>query len=150
MPAARSTQEIDIISPMSVPHPSRARDRIDFDHEHKVMSMFSDNAKTYIQLSGAALALTLTFAQQILHIPKDKNIADFWMILMWSCFLLTVLAGAFYQYLAAKFLEQQINWEFFKLWGWVQGGIVYGVMLISFYGGAIIFTIYAISHLPHP
>jgi len=134
---------------MSSSHPSRAKERVDFDREHKVMKMFSDNAKTYIQLSGAALALTLTFAHQILHLPEDKNIADGWMILMWSCFLLTVLSGALYQYLAAKYLEQQVDWEFFKLWGWIQAGTVYGVMLASFYGGALIFTIYAVIHFTH-
>jgi hypothetical protein len=34
-----------------------------------VVKMFSDNAKTYIQLSVAALGLTLTFAGKVLHIP---------------------------------------------------------------------------------
>lgn len=113
------------------------------------MSMFSDNAKTYIQLSGAALALTLTFAHQILHIPEAKNIVDPWMILMWGCFLVTVLAGALYQYLATKYLEQQVDWEYFKLWGWITAGSVYGVMLASFYGGALIFTIYAMVRLTY-
>lgn len=32
-----------------------------FDRQKKVLSMYSDNAKTYIHLSGAALALTITF-----------------------------------------------------------------------------------------
>jgi hypothetical protein len=134
---------------MSASNPSRARNRDDFDRQHKVMSMFSDNAKTYIQLSGAALTLTLTFAHQILHIPAEKNIADLWMIVMWACFLATMLAGALYQYLAAKYLEQELDWEYFKLWGWIQAGDVYGVMLGSFYGGSIIFTIYAIIRLKH-
>ena len=134
---------------MSSSQPAKARDQGEFDREQKVMKMFSDNAKTYIQLSGAALALTLTFAHQILHIPDGENIADFWMITMWSCFLLTVLAGAFYQYLAVKYLEQHLKWEFFRLWKWIEGGAVYGVMLASFYGGAIIFTIYAAIRLAH-
>jgi hypothetical protein len=58
----------------------KAPNSADFDHEQKVMSMFCDNAKTYIQLSSAALALTLTFARQILHVPDSQNIANFWMI----------------------------------------------------------------------
>jgi hypothetical protein len=85
--------------------------RATFDREHKVMSMFSDNAKTYIQLSGAALALTLTFAHEILHVPKDRNVADTWMITIWACFLIAIVAGAFYQYLAAKFLEAIVRLE---------------------------------------
>ena len=120
---------------------------VDFDREQKVMSMFCDNAKTYIQLSSAALALTLTFARQILHVPDNKNIANVWMILMWSCFLLAVVSGAFYQYLAVKYLERHVNWEFYEAWEWLQAGTVYGVMLAAFYGGALIFTVYAIIRL---
>ena len=109
--------------------------------------MFCDNAKTYIQLSSAALALTLTFARQILHVPDDKNIANIWMILMWGCFLLAVLSGAFYQYVAVKYLEQLADSETGKEWEWLQPGTIYGVMLAAFYGGALIFTVYAISRL---
>jgi hypothetical protein len=47
--------------------------RATFDRQQKIMSMFCDNAKTYIQLSGAALALTLTFAHEILHIPAQRT-----------------------------------------------------------------------------
>ena len=113
------------------------------------MGMFSDNAKTYIQLSGAALALTLTFAHEILHIPKEANVADAWMIIMWACFLLAILAGAFYQYLAVKTVEASIDWNHSEAWAWLQPGNVYAVMLGSFYGGTIIFTAYAASRLWH-
>ena len=120
-----------------------------FDRQQKIMAMFSDNAKTYIQLSGAALALTLTFAHEILHIPKDQNIVNGWMIGMWVCFLITIIAGAFYQYLAVKLLEKAIDWQAYEAWDWLQPGTVYGVMLAAFYGGAILFTIYAIIGLRH-
>ena len=109
--------------------------------------MFSDNAKTYIQLSGAALALTLTFAHEIIHIPPDQSIVNGWMIAMWACFLTTVLSGAWYQYMAAKFLEKQLHWEHFDLPERLQAGTPYGIMLASFYGGALIFTVYAAVRL---
>jgi hypothetical protein len=133
---------------MSATHQSKPGDP-SFDNAQKIMKMYCDNANTYIKLGGAALAITLAFTRQILHVPDDKNIADIWMIIMWSCFLLTVLAGAFYQYLAVKYLEEQLEGEYFRLWGWIQAGYVYGVMLISFYGGTVTFTIYAIVHLRH-
>src|SRR5271165_6176048 len=82
-----------------------------FDRQKSVMQMFSDNAKTYIQLSGAALGLTLTFSDKILHLPSTANIATGWMITVWLCFLFAIIAGAFYQYLAAKFLEMFLDWE---------------------------------------
>jgi hypothetical protein len=118
-----------------------------FSRQCEVMKMFCDNAKTYLQLSGAALGLTLTFAHQILHIPETQNIANGWMIAMWICFLVAIISGAFYQYLAVKFLEEYIDWRYFTFWDWLPPGIVYGVMLGSFYGGTIIFTIYAIIRL---
>jgi hypothetical protein len=143
----------DIISPMTKPTEEKSLDwheeecRATFDRKHKIMSMFSDNAKTYIQLSGAALALTLTFAHEILRIPKDQKVADIWMILMWSCFLLAIIAGAFYQYRAVKLLETEINWQSYDWWRKLEPGVVYGVMLAAFYGGTIIFTGYAIFRL---
>ena len=123
--------------------------QVTFDRVQKIMSMFSDNAKTYIQLSGAALALTMTFAHEILHIPAKDNIANGWMIAMWVCFLIAIIAGAFYQYLAVKLLEDAIDWKYFQAWDWLPPGVIYGVMLAAFYGGTIIFTVYAIIRLRH-
>jgi hypothetical protein len=128
--------------------PRKSEDRhAAFDRQEKIMQMYSDNAKSYMQLSGLALALTLTFAREILHIPKDTNIADGWMIAMWVCFLTTILAGAFYQYLAVKFLERLLDKNSYNLWAWLEPGYIYAVMLGAFYGGSIIFTIYAIIRL---
>ena len=134
-------------SPKARDAASEAPNKDDFDREQKVMSMFCDNAKTYIQLSSAALVLTLTFVRQILHVPDDKNIANLWMMLMWGCFLLAVLSGAFYQYLAVKHLEGLADPDAGKEWDWLQPGIIYAVMLAAFYGGAVVFTVYAISRL---
>jgi hypothetical protein len=121
-----------------------------FDRFEKVMKMYSDNARTYIQLSGAALAFTLTFAHEILHIPKEQNIADIWMILMWGCFLAAIILGAFFQYAGAKLLEVTMDSVPYKPWFYFDPGTFYGVMLAAFYGGAGIFTIYAILRLRHP
>ena len=121
-----------------------------FDRQEKVMSMFSDNAKTYIQLSGAALLLTLTFSDRILHLPKEANLANGWMITVWICFLVAIVTGAFYQFLAVKLLDGLLDWAYDRTWDWLEPGYVYGVMLAAFYGGAIIFTIYAVIRLRFP
>jgi hypothetical protein len=131
---------------MSTPQRDTSRDN--FDRQQSIMKMFSDNAKTYIQLGGAALALTLTFTRQILHVPETRSIADPWMILMWACFLLTILAGAFYQYLAVKDLQELTGEPDEGPWNrWIEPGTVYGTMLVAFYGGAVIFTMYAAMQL---
>ena len=122
-----------------------------FDRQKAVMGMFSDNAKTYIQLSGAALGLTVTFGDRIIRIPENSSIANGWTITIWSCFLLTILAGAFYQYLAVKFLDAWLEWEYVSFWDWLPPGVIYALMLLAFYGGAIVFTMYAILRLSaHP
>ena len=121
-----------------------------FDRQQKVLSMYSDNAKTYIQLSGAALALTITFTDRILHLTATENIANGWMIAVWICFLLAVITGAFYQFLATKVLDAYLDWGHDTTWDWLQPGYVYGTMLISFYAGSVLFTGYAIVRLRHP
>ena len=66
------------------------------------MTMFTDNAKNYIQLSGAALVLSVTFIHEVLGIRAGDRISvDGWMIAAWIAFLFAILSGAFYQYLAA-------------------------------------------------
>lgn len=115
-----------------------------FERQKAIMEMFSDNAKTYIQISGAALGLTVTFADKILHIPANVSIVNGWTIAIWLCFLLTILAGAFYQYLAVKMLDAWLDWEYVSWWDRLPPGVVYAVMLVAFYGGAAIFTLYAI------
>jgi len=118
-----------------------------FDRQKSVMQMYSDNAKTYIQLSGAALGLTLTFSDKILHLPSTANIATGWMITVWLCFLFTIMASAFYQFLAVKFLDRFLDWAHDTRWNWLQPGYVYGLMLAAFYGGTVVFTIYAIVRI---
>jgi hypothetical protein len=118
-----------------------------FSNEQKIMQMFCGNAKTYVQLSGAVLGLTLTFAHEILHIPADQSIVDFWMVVMWGCFLAAIISGMFYQYPAVKHLESELPSYSFKGWGWLAPGSVYGIMLGAFYGGTLTFTVYAIVRL---
>src|SRR3974390_1511310 len=103
----------------SVPREDR---KATFERRKTVMQMFSDNAKTYIQLSGAALALTLAFASKILHIPDTQSIVGIWTIAMWSCFLLAIILGAFYQFLAVKQLDAFLDWEYDETWDNVQPG----------------------------
>jgi hypothetical protein len=118
-----------------------------FDRQQAVLSMYSGNAKTYVQLSGAALGLTLTFTDKILHLSSTENIATGWMILVWSLYLIAIGAGAFYQFLAVKLLDAYLDWGHDETWDWLAPGYVYGAMLLTFYGSTVVFTIYAIVRL---
>ncbi len=61
--------------------------------------------------------------------------------------------GALYQYLACKFVEEKarVARSHRIRWGWIVSHPwpVYGLMLVTFYGGAISFTVGAILRLPH-
>ncbi len=122
----------------------------DLENQCKIMTLFIDNAKSYIQLSGAALVLSITFIHEVLGVPAGHKLSvDGWMIAAWIAFLLAIIAGAFYQYLAVKYLERLSRTPSFEFWSWLvqQPGLIYGVMLSAFYCGALFFTIEAIVRL---
>src|SRR5713101_5681144 len=74
-----------------------------FDREHKVITLFIDNAKTYVQLSIGALLLSVTFLREVLGLPKETPIhLDWALVVCWICFLMAVIFGALYQYFACK------------------------------------------------
>jgi hypothetical protein len=127
-----------------------ATDVTDFDKEFKVMGLFIDNAKTYTQLSGAAIALSVTFLREVLGIAKDNPISLDWpLVVSWVCFLIAIGAGVSYQYFAVKFLEWKsaVKRHHVSLprsliehpWP------LYSIMLVTFYAGAVFFTINAIK-----
>ena len=122
----------------------------EFDKECKVMGLFIDNAKTYTQLSGAALALSVTFVREVVGVAKGSPIPLDWsLVVSWLCLLIAIGAGVSYQYFAVKFLEWKSDLirkhkSYPKLliehpWP------LYLVMLITFYAGAVFFTVGAIG-----
>ncbi len=120
-----------------------------FDNELKVMQMYVDNAGLYIKLSSAALALTVTFPEKILKV--DTPALDLFMILIWVGFLVAIGAGAFYHYLGGKYMENLLpGGAGVRWWNWLaeRCGLVYGAMLFSFYGSAVLFVWNAIAALP--
>jgi hypothetical protein len=122
----------------------------EFDKQCKVMGLFIDNAKTYTQLSGAALALSVTFIREVFGIEKGQPIHSDWsLISSWLCFLISIGAGVSYQYYAVKFLESHSG-----LRGQRRGfpailverpWPLYLIMLVTFYAGAVFFTVAAIK-----
>jgi hypothetical protein len=131
---------------------SETYDESVFKRDCKIMELFIKNAETYTKLSAGALLLTVTFAREILGIKKEAPLhPDWFLILSWVCFLAAILSGAFYQYVAIKFLEWKSGvprthknfMERLVRRPWP----VYGVMLIAFYLGCIFFTVSALQNL---
>ena len=131
------------------------QDTDEFAKEYKLAGLFIENAKTYVQLSTGALVLSVTFVHDVLGIAKGEKVpTDLWLVFSWICFLAAILSGAFYQYLETKFVEWKSavarhhqSWPKLLI---EHPWPVYGAMLITFYLGAICFTVAAIRQLYRP
>jgi hypothetical protein len=122
-----------------------------FEHEKAVMGLFIDNAKTYTQLSTGALVFTITFVDKVVG-SKNPFQLDWFLISSWIGFIIAIGAGALYQYLAVHFIQNKSRIT-------RSHGIpmpdclinhpwpLYGVMMVCFFGGAVIFMIGAITRL---
>ena len=133
------------------------RDSKGLEGEYRTVSLFIDNAKTYIQLSTGALVLSVTFLQGLVG-TKDSLPIDPFMIAPWAFWLLTILSGVTYQYCVVKYLEklevkrgtlveERIR-EFRLLRHFVKNPYqVYGFMMTNFYLGTISFAGIAIVKL---
>jgi hypothetical protein len=130
---------------------SKTDDKLEFDF--KIMAMFIENAKSYTQLSGGAIAVSVVFMHEVVGIEKDKPMPMDWaLIASWLCFLLAVGAGVHYQYLAVKFLEAKANltWKpvrTFPMRLVARPWPVYLIMVLAFYAGAIFFIVCAIRRM---
>ncbi len=121
------------------------------EQEYKVMELFIDNAKTYVQLSVGALVLSVTFLHDILGVPKDHKVqVPPGLLACWIFFLVAVVSGALYQYHAVKYIEKASGLRGNASWMRKfdeSPYLLYGTMLICFGFGALLFTLSAIYML---
>ena len=126
------------------------------ESERLIMTAYSDTAKTYSQLSLGALVLSVTFFEKIAN-TGGKIAVETPLLIAWSGWLVCTVAGAFYQYLAARFLEGRgHSWGAIVRSGHPQAFSslaehpwpVYGVMLVAFAVGSLAFAIDGVNHLP--
>lgn len=112
----------------------------------EVMKLYSDTAKTFTQLSVAALVLPIVFAREILAVdPKMPISVDALLIAMWVLFLVATAAGLLYQYLAVKYLVANYWPPPNEQPAWLvdNPGYVYGTMLVAFFLAACLFVVRA-------
>jgi hypothetical protein len=124
-----------------------------FERESKVLDRFIDNAKSYIQISSGGLLLSVTFLHEIVGTQKEKPVHPGpWLTAAWICWLVTILAGTTCQYFGAKFLEWKAgvprHHRSIPRWIIQHPWPMYGLMLVGFYLGAILFTVGAITQFP--
>jgi hypothetical protein len=117
------------------------------DEYKQIVSMFSDNAKTYTQVSTAALLLPITFIRQVIGVTQEQPIKaylDWVLISSWLLFLIAIASGLLYQYIAVKLIEGHFAHSK-QFYGILRGLIkrpdkVYATMMLAFYLGACFFV----------
>ena len=126
------------------------------EEERHIMAAYSDTAKTYSQLSLGALVLSVTFFEKVAdtqgHVAVDTP-----LLVAWCGWLVAALAGAFYQYLAVRFLEARGEaWGVMTRTGHLQWfrwladhpWPAYTLMLLAFAIGSLAFVVVGFHHLP--
>jgi hypothetical protein len=115
-----------------------------------VMPLYLDTAKTYMNLSSGALALTIVFREKIVGSQPGSRVSVF-LLFSWVSFLVTIGASAFYQYLAVKFLDSVSGapgpiqyFEYLVR----RPGKVYGFMLVAFFLSACLLVFASWRELP--
>ncbi|HRP27429.1 MAG TPA: hypothetical protein PLG77_03245 [Burkholderiaceae bacterium] len=126
-----------------------------FETEQKMMATYVDTAKTYSQLSLGALVLSVTFIEKFTTVKTQQSVT-WWLAASWIAWLLSALSGAFYQYLAARFLEGRgEHWRVLtrgvhpQWFDWLgrHPWPAYAVMLGAFAVGAASFAVYGLKAL---
>jgi len=137
-----------------------------FKARAELTKAFCDTAKTYIQISSAALALPILFTQAFYGKgTAERGLQTFGiapsLVLAWISFLLAIGFGLAYQWLSIRRMWDQLHScymtpENCKTWGFrttpgipqfesVNRSYIYGAMVGFFYVGAISFAVFAAS-----
>jgi hypothetical protein len=141
--------------PTFMQHPPGGDARTALEQEHKIMMAYSDTAKTYSQLALGALVLSVTFFEKVAK-TDGKVAVDGPLIVAWSGWLVCAMSGAFYQYLAVRFLEARgEEWGVMTRTGHPQAfrwladhpWPIYGLMLAAFGIGSVAFFIAGFRHI---
>jgi hypothetical protein len=120
-----------------------------FEVNQVIMPIYIDSAQMYLQLSIGALALTIIFKEKILGEENGIKV-EWYLIVSWLLFLLTIGSSALYQYFAVKFLDSvsdsAAKIRYFE--SLVRApGKVYGIMLVSFFSASVLFVITALKKI---
>ena len=127
-----------------------------YETESDLVTRYSQNAKTYIQLSMGGLALSIVFIEDVLG-SEPKVVVDLLIIAVWTCLLVAIILGVSYQYLSVRWLELIAKQEGLLFDEWKRSvfwhkavekcSIAYIAMLISFYIGSFMFVAFGIARL---
>lgn len=109
--------------------------------EH-VMPAYIDGAKTFIQLSIGAIALSVAFKEKILG--ERTGFVNGMLAASWVLLLLAMGSGALYLWVGARVVN---TWETGAPMAPIGGAWVYGTMLVTFYAGSVLLVMALVRHL---
>jgi hypothetical protein len=136
----------------------------EFKSKVDLTKAFCETAKTYIQISSAALALPMLFTQAVLGKEAAGNGlrgvgVPCSLVLAWISFLLAIGFGLLYQWLAVRLMWDELHRAqttnqnltqpgFRTTWWvpqfrWLNRSLPFACMLGFFYLGAILFVVFA-------
>jgi hypothetical protein len=144
--------------------PNRMSYEEGFKSRMDLIKAFCETAKSYIQISSAALALPILFTQAVLgKEAAEKGVRAVGLpcslVLAWISFLLAIGFGLLYQWLAVRLMWDELHRtqvtdrnitrpRFRRTWWvpefrWLNRSLPFGCMLVFFYLGAILFVTFA-------
>ncbi len=112
------------------------------EYKFKLMQWYSDSAKSYTQISAAALLLPVFLVRQVVGVAQSEPMNLKWpLYASWLSFLLSIIAGLLYQYFAIKYVQAETEKEHGASFVLVRRPrYVYGAMLVAFFSGAVFFV----------
>lgn len=121
-----------------------------------IIKQYLESAKSFVQLSSAALVIPVALKTKVLGIPEGgrrfEGLEILAICVSWALFLGAIGAGAFYQYAATKFVEYRRSpretYVSAILEPFVKGqgpGVIYGVMVVAFFCGALCVILYSLA-----
>lgn len=122
----------------------------------EIIKAYIDGAKSFINLCSAGLILPLVLTTDVMGLFNDTQELSLFVLVFisisWLSFLVSIGSGVLYQYTAVKFIEYLNSPEttfvpkLLKYLVQIRGpGVAFGVMVISFYVGAISVVIYSFA-----
>jgi hypothetical protein len=103
--------------------------------------LYIETAKNFLQLSTGLLALSVIFREKVLGENGPSYVSPA-LVSSWVCLLLSIGAGALYQYRAVKLLESfspfAAKQTLFD--AWFKAHVLYASMLVAFFLGAVLFA----------
>ncbi len=113
-----------------------------------LIPMYIDSAKTYLELSVGALALTIVFREKVMG-DVDQIKVNLTIAISWFLFLIAIGASAYYQWVAVKLVEYHVLGvkQFPLTISWLWPRYAYGLMVCGFFLGASLVVLSSIYRL---